>query len=141
MKPVFRINTSLLPAYVRKCLLADQKTCKRAMTRVKGLLVKGGRKRAPKLTGVLVNSITGSVEPYARSWAAFAYVPVNAASSSYAVPMHENHYQLGVKSQAKQAKQQEIVGRLYLQRSVEDQLQDAIAIMKDEINKASWPRE
>lgn len=131
----FRVNTSRLDAAVRKTLAAEPKKAKRAMTRVKHLLVKGGRKRAPKLTGVLVNSITGSVEQFRKSWSALAYVPVNAASSSYAIPMHEWHYNLGPKSRAKQAKQPEVVGRKYLERSRDDQMPMAIRIIKDEMLK------
>ena len=48
--------------------------------------------------------ISNKTVEYSKSFAAVVYVPSNAASAKYAIPMHENKYILGKHSAAKQKK-------------------------------------
>lgn len=74
-------------------------------------------KRAPIDEGFLQHSLTDRVETNGNNISAVVFVPANSPASDYAIPMHEDDYQLGKVSRQKQAKQSVRVGRKYLERA------------------------
>ena len=137
----FRVNTNDFKAGIRKLLEKNKALAKAAMGQVAAEVQKGAMMRAPVDAGNLVNSISSQVVEYKKSFAAVVFVPVNApvtvhtdadnevSPSNYAIAMHENEYELGAKSLAKQEDVKCVVGRRYLARAVEEQKPRLLAVV------------
>lgn len=120
-KNQFRVSTRELSANLRRHLrdALPEKT-HRAMEQVAALLSYEAKELTPVDEGTLTEDVTSRTVQYEKSYAAVAYVPENAPSSEYAIPMHEHDYSLGENSLAKQAKNGRVVGKGYLRRAVEE---------------------
>ena len=85
----------------------------------------GAEKRAPLDTGKLETSIEvkttyGFTGGGGAGYRGIVSVSSGSAAGKYAGYMHEFFYNLGPKSEQKQSSQSEIVGRKYLERSVNE---------------------
>ena len=124
----FRFETKRLEEKIRRRLAETPLAERSIMRQIAARMRKEAIARAPKDIGTLEHSILDMVAQTPNGYAAVVYVPVNACvvetsdgrSFSYAVAMHENHYELGPKSAAKQAKGTVVVGRKYLSRAVSE---------------------
>ena len=92
-------------------------------------------RRAPVDEGMLVSSITKEVGASAEGQIARIMIPVNAPGAAYALAMHEDQYQLGEKSLAKQASAGVEVGRKYLTRGAEAGIPKYEEIIKDNLKE------
>ena len=92
------------------------------------------KNNAPIDKGFLTADITQRVELINGNWVINCYVPTNAPSSSYAVKMHEEEYNLGVNSLAKQAKGFS-VGNKYIKRAMDDLESEIPKIIEHEYRK------
>lgn len=126
----FRFNTSALAKAVRERLRESEALTEAAMNDVAHFLVGEARNRAPVDEGNLVNSISGAVQRNAKSSSAVVYVPSNSPAAQYAIPMHENVYNLGPNSKAKQSKVDVVVGRKYLTRAIEENRDRIVKIIE-----------
>ena len=93
------------------------------------------KNNAPKDNGNLEMDITQRVEFIDGTWVINCYVPDNAPSSSYAVKMHEEEYNLGVNSVAK-ANLGFSVGNKYIKRVMDDLESEIPKIIEHEYRKA-----
>ena len=125
-KRKFGFNTRELRANVRRHLQTElPEKARRAMERAAELLSYEAKQLTPVDEGNLTDDVTSRAVEYGKSYAAVVYIPENAPSSEYAIPMHEHDYDLGENSLAKQAKTGRIVGKGYLIRAAEES-RDAI---------------
>jgi hypothetical protein len=92
------------------------------------------KNNAPIDKGFLTADITQRVEFIDGTWVINCYVPVNAPSASYAIKIHEEEYNLGANSLAKQAKGFE-VGNKYIKRAMDDVQDDMPRIIEHEYRK------
>ena len=83
--------------------------------------------------GNLTADVSNRTVEYKESFAAVVYIPSNAASSQYAIPMHENQYHLGKESQEKQRKVGKPVGRKFITRAMEGHMDDIRGIIAREM--------
>lgn len=132
-KDLFRFNTSELGKKVQAELQAMPIRTKRAMDAVGGFLNGEVKERAPVDEGMLTADISNKTVEYGKSFAAVVYVPSNAASANYAIPMHENDYKLGKNSLAKQAKVSVPVGKKFMTRALDDNRKKIVKIIADEV--------
>jgi len=81
-------------------------------------------KRAPIDEGMLQASHERTIEDGGTfgTIEGAVFIPANSPASDYALYMHEGHYKLGPASARKQATQKEIVGRKYLERALNDNI-------------------
>ena len=91
------------------------------------------KKRTPIDEGFLTADVSNKTVAYKKSFAAVVYVPSNATSSKYAIPMHEHRYNLGRKSIQKQRKVGKLVGRKYITRALWDNTKSIKAIIASEV--------
>jgi len=131
----FRFNTREFDAKLRRALMEQPQQAAAAMRDIRNLLVMEVKKRTPVREVHLDAIITGEVVPYAKSWAATVFVPVNSPAAPYAVWLHEGQYQLGENSQAKQGKTGCAVGPKYITRGIEDNKERIVAIMREALKK------
>lgn len=92
------------------------------------------KNNAPIDKGFLTADITQRVEQINGNWVINCYVPTNAPSAFYAVKMHEEEYNLGVNSLAKQAKGFS-VGNKYIKRAMDDLESEIPKIIEHEYRK------
>ena len=130
----FRYNTRDFDAKLRRKLAVQPKRAEMAMLGIKNLLVMEVKKRTPVLEGNLTASITGEVIRNRKSWAAAVYVPTNSPAAKYAIFTHENDYNLGAKSVAKNRKTG-VVGPKYITRAIEDNRDRIVQIMREALEK------
>ncbi len=119
----FSFNSNEFSGNIRRLLKAHPGAVKAGMTDVARMLEDETRKRTPVDEGTLTADVQRSVQDYKSSSAAVISIPVNAASSSYAIKMHEGTYQPGKKSQKKAAKVGVGVGRKFITRAIDDNAQ------------------
>ena len=119
-KTLFRYNTRDLGQKIQQQLQSMPGKCKRAMDAVGGYLNGETKDRTPVDEGTLTADISNRTEQYKKSYAAVVYVPSNAPSAPYAVPMHEGRYNLGKNSLIKQSKTGKNVGRKYMTNALFD---------------------
>lgn len=92
--------------------------------------------RAPVDEGNLSGSIVGEAfEERPGIYGAQVKVPSNSAAANYAVPMHENAYNLGANSLAKQAKVGVEVGAGYFSRMLKDCREKILEIIAHTVEK------
>lgn len=132
-KQLFRFNTRQLGEKVRAELQAQPVRTRRAMDAVGGFLNGEVKDLTPVDEGFLTADVSNQTVQYKDSFAAVIYIPVNAASSKYAIPMHENQYQLGINSREKQRKVGKVVGRKFITRAMDGHMRDIRGIIKREI--------
>ncbi len=133
MSEVFRFNTRDLGEKVRAILQSQPLRTRRAMDAVGGYLNGEVKKRTPIREGFLTADVSNKTVAYKKSFAAVVYVPSNATSSKYAIPMHEGKYNLGIKSIQKRRKLGTLVGRKYITRALWDNVKTIRAIIKKEM--------
>lgn len=133
-KPSFRFNTRELGEGIRRELQRMPEKTKRAMDGVGGYVNGEVRKRTPVDEGHLTASITNETVAYEKSHAMVIYVPSNSPAAEYAVAMHENNYNIGADSIAKQAKTGKIVGKKYISRALDENRDRIVKIIKKEMD-------
>lgn len=121
----FTYNQRELRAAVNRVMATSKRAQVAAMRDASKLFEAEAKLRAPVDEGTLTADITGDVRQNEKSVSARVYVPVNAPSRPYAIPMHEHFYNLGANSQAKQAKVNVVVGRQYISRAITENLDEA----------------
>ncbi|MCD8295475.1 MAG: hypothetical protein LUE27_09585 [Clostridia bacterium] len=131
----YRYNTRRLGDRIRRELQNAPRRARRAMDAVGGFLNGEAKDLAPGDEGFLTADISNETVPYKDSFAAVIYIPSNAASSKYAIPMHENVYKLGANSLAKQRKVGKTVGRKFITRALEGSMDTIRAIIADEMGR------
>ncbi len=87
--------------------------------------------RAPIDEGSLVSDIEHQV--YSSDESVVVRVPINAVSSEYAVRMHEDDYNLGLRSANKQAMLGKVVGKKYITRGIDEEKREIKDIVKKEM--------
>lgn len=132
-QPLFRFNTNVFNANIRQVLMSQPLRTRRAMDAVGGYLNGEVKKRTPIDEGFLTADVSNQTVQYRKSFAAVVYVPSNATSSKYAIPMHEHKYNLGKKSIQKQRKVGKLVGRKYITRALWDNLKTIKEIIISEV--------
>ena len=138
MKSTFSFNTSKLGAGVKKLLAMYTDIRHLAMTDASQYMRMQAQKRCPVDEGNLTNDITPGTEVNEKSESAIVYIPVNAPSRDYAIPMHEHTYKLGENSKAKQTKVGVTVGNGYLTRAITENLATIKAIIVDRLKEMKW---
>ena len=128
----FRFNTMELSAAIRRELANHPLRAKRAMDAVGGFLNGEAKDLTPVDEGFLTADVSNRTVEYKKSYAAVIYIPSNGSSAQYAVPMHENEYILGPKSQDKQKKVGKVVGRKFITRAIDGNLKNIRAIIVSE---------
>ncbi len=118
-KPLFRFNTRQLRAGVQRELQNQPVRARRAMDAVGGYLNGEIKDLTPQDDGFLTSEVSNKTVKYKKSYAAVVYIPSNGQSAQYAIPMHENQYELGPKSKDKQSKVGKQVGRKFITRGMD----------------------
>jgi hypothetical protein len=123
---VFKFDLRQLKQRKRELSMRQKRKTVEAGFEIAKLCEGAARDNAPIDKGPLSSDIVGNVQtdPATGVLAAVISVPVNATSKDYAIPMHEDDYNLGPKSTAKQAKLGNIVGKKYIERGIEDNKQE-----------------
>ena len=132
-KDLFRFNTSELGRKVQQELQAMPVKTRRAMNAVGGFLNGEAKDRAPVDEGFLTADISNKTVENNKSFAAIIYIPSNATSAKYAIPMHENKYFLGKNSKEKLKKVGVVVGRKFITRALNDNRKNIRKIILDEV--------
>jgi len=120
----FRIKSELLKKISNKKKNA-------ALEAVGAFVASEAKDRAPIDEGFLTADI--ETETYPKNDITVIRVPINAPSSQYAVKMHEDTYNLGPNSAAKQALMEKIVGQKYISRSIDEEKRAIKDIIKREM--------
>lgn len=131
----FTVNTRQFSAAVKRLLGEYTDIRHKAMMQAAQKMRAEAQKRCPVDEGNLTNDIQGDTEIYPKSEAAVVYVPVNAPSSKYAIPMHEHTYNLGKNSMAKQGKVGVVVGPGYLTRAIIENIGEIMGGIKDTLRR------
>jgi hypothetical protein len=118
----FRVNTRELESGVRRLLAANKEKIGKAMKDAGHFIRSEVQLRTPVDEGILTSGIKSEVVEHRKSYAVKIFVPANAPSAKYAVPMHEGKYKLGENSQAKQKTVSAVVGRKYITRAIEENM-------------------
>ena len=134
-KQLFRFNTRQLGERVRAELQAQPVKTRRAMNAVGGFLNGEVKDLTPVEEGFLTADVSNTTVQYRDSFASVIYIPSNAASSKYAIPMHENQYHLGKDSLEKQRKVGKPVGRKFITRAMYGHLDDIRGIIMRELKR------
>lgn len=134
-KTSFSFDVSGLESAVKKALAEHESRKRVAMKDVAAFIHKEARLRAPKDAGDLENSISAAVEENEGKVSATVYVATGSPAEQYAVPMHENVYNLGEGSLGKQAKAGVRVGDGYLTRAITENMKRIVEILKAKLRK------
>ena len=132
-KRLFRFNTRQLGEAVRRELQSYPLRARRAMDAVGGFLNGEVKDLVPVDEGFLTADVSNVTVEYRRSFASVIYIPSNGQSAKYAIPMHENRYNLGRKSRDKQRRVGKLVGRKFITRAMDGNVSDIKEIIKSEI--------
>lgn len=116
----FTVSTHQFSAAIKRLLGEYTDIRHKCMMQAAQVMRSEAQKRCPVDEGNLTNDIQGDTETYTKSEAAVVYIPVNAPSSKYAIPMHEHSYNLGENSKLKQGKVGVTVGPGYLTRAISE---------------------
>ena len=133
MAAKFRFNTSGLSANIRQILNDRPAAARRAMNAVGGYLNGEAKDLCPVDEGFLTSEISNKTVVNPKSYAAVIYVPQNGQSASYAIAMHENHYNIGKNSRLKQRKVGKIIGRKFITRALDANVKEIKSIIKSEL--------
>lgn len=133
MAAKFRFNTSGLSANIRQILNDRPAAARRAMNAVGGYLNGESKDLCPVDEGFLTSEISNKTVVNPKSYAAVIYVPQNGQSASYAIAMHENHYNIGKNSRLKQRKVGKIIGRKFITRALDANVKEIKSIIKSEL--------
>lgn len=134
-KQLFRFSTRQLSAGIKKALLENAQAEERALADVGHFLRSEVQKRTPVDEGTLTGDVTTRRIDFNKSKAVAVYIPVNAGSSKYAIPMHEGKYLIGWKSRRKQSTVGVLVGAKYIIRAIDDNRKRIVAIIKARLAK------
>ena len=116
----FRVNTREFGRRIQEAARANGAAALKAMQDTGHYLRGQVQLRTPVDEGNLTADIAMRVVQYQRSLATVLFIPSNAPSSQYAIPMHEGFYQLGENSREKQRKVNVMVGRKFITRAIDD---------------------
>lgn len=89
--------------------------------------------RTPIDESTLTQDVEKAIEQEGSEFAVIIRVPMNAPSSQYAIPMHENDYNLGPGSLKKQKKVGKEVGHGYMKRGVDAGKPEYDELVKDHL--------
>lgn len=120
----FRFNTRQLGESVRRHLQTQSARTRNTMDLVGGFLNGEVKDLTPQDQGFLTQDVSNKTVEYKESFAAVVYIPINAKSAQYAIPMHENYYKLGKNSLDKQRKLGKTVGRKFITRAIDGNMED-----------------
>ena len=132
-KTLFRFNTRQLGDAVRRELQEHPLRARRAMNAVGGFLNGEVKDLVPVDEGFLTADVSNRTVEYKKCFAAVIYIPSNGQSAQYAIPMHENQYNLGAKSIDKQRKVGKQVGRKFITRAMDGNISDIKEIVRTEL--------
>ena len=116
----FRFNTRELGRRIQEAARANGAAALKAMNDTGHFLRGQVQLRTPVDNGNLTADIAMEVVPFKKSLATVLYIPSNAPSSQYAIPMHEGNYDLGENSREKQRKVNVMVGRKFITRAIDE---------------------
>ena len=116
----FRFNTRELGRRIQEAARANGAAALKAMNDTGHFLRGQVQLRTPVDKGNLTADIAMEVVPFKKSLATVLYIPSNAPSSQYAIPMHEGNYDLGENSREKQRKVNVMVGRKFITRAIDE---------------------
>ena len=116
----FRFSTRELGRRIQEAARANGAAALKAMNDAGHFLRGQVQLRTPVDKGNLTADIAMEVVPHQKSLATVLYIPSNAPSSQYAIPMHEGNYDLGENSIEKQRKVNVIVGRKFITRAIDE---------------------
>ena len=116
----FRFSTRELGRRIQEAARANGAAAMKAMQDTGHFLRGQVQLRTPVDEGNLTADIAMRVVQHERSLATVLFIPSNAPSSQYAIPMHEGFYQLGENSREKQRKVNVIVGRKFITRAIDE---------------------
>ena len=132
-KGKFSFNTRELSINVQREIQRSPERAKRAMDAVGGFINGEAKDRAPVKEGFLTSDISNQTVRHEKSYAAVIYIPSNATSAPYAIPMHEGQYNLGPDSEAKAAKTGKGVGNKFITRAIDANRDDIKEIIQAEL--------
>ena len=97
-----------------------------------GMKIQGEAKNlAPVDKGFLTADIhQNTIKTEKGIYYSYIYVPTNAHSASYAVKMHEEHYNLGPNSEIRQQKLGKVIGRRFISRAMYNTVKEVRNMIK-----------
>lgn len=131
MGVTIKIDARAVDENIRRRAAAMPSLAKLAMNDVGAFISSEAKDRSPIDEGHLTGDIINKTETVPSGAAAVIFVPVNAASASYAVRMHEGLYELGPGSLAKQGRTGKTVGRKFIVRAIDDNRDRIVRIIKE----------
>ena len=127
----FTVSTYQFKAAIRRLLSEFPDIRHKAMVEAAQIMREEAQFRCPFDKGNLHGDIMGDTEIHSKNETAVVYIPVNAPSAKYAIPMHEHTYNLGKESLAHQAKTGCVVGPGYLTRAITENIGRIMSKIKD----------
>lgn len=125
--------TSNLSGAIAREMIRHRQRVHEALSDVGSHIAGEAKDRAPVEEGHLTEAISSEVIPHKNSEAALIFVPANHQSAPYAIPRHENDYNLGEGSLAKQSRTGRQVGSKYITRAIDDNRQTIAEIIQDKM--------
>ncbi len=123
MKITMQIDLSKLRRGVNATLADIPRRTSAALNEIANEVAGEAQDLAPFKEGHLTESIRGEVaQDDAGKSAAVIYIPTNHQAASYAIKMHEETYNLGQGSLAKQQRVGKQVGRKFITRAMENKV-------------------
>jgi len=116
----------------RRFAIITQK--RQAIREIGDLGLLGAVEYAPVDEGQLAASIEKVVEAENGIFVAVVRVPLNAPAADYAIAMHEDQYNPGVRSQQKAAKVGHEVGRKYIVKGIQSQQEKFLLVIKSRLS-------
>ena len=129
----FRFSTREMGRRIQEAARANGAAALKAMHDTGHYLRGQVQLRTPVDEGNLTADIAMEVVPYQRSLATVLFIPSNAPSSQYAIPMHEGFYRLGENSREKQRKVNVFVGRKFITRAIDENRETIKEIIKSNL--------
>lgn len=125
--------TSNLASAIGREMARHKERVHAALSDVGSHIAGEAKDRAPIEEGHLTEAISSEVIPHKDSEAALIFVPSNHQAAPYAIPRHENTYNLGEGSLAKQSRVGKQVGSRFITRAIDDNRQTIAEIIKDKM--------
>ncbi|NMD86296.1 hypothetical protein HF882_06825 [Victivallis vadensis] len=114
------IDIAAFAGNARRALERADELALAAMREVAADLSGEAKDRAPLREGFLTEAIRGEAGTENGRAVAVISVPSNSQAAPYAVKMHEEEYELGENSRAKQLRTGKTVGRKFISRAIDD---------------------
>lgn len=129
----FRSSTREFGRRIQEAARANGAAAMKAMQDVGHYLRGQVQLRAPVDKGNLTADISSQVVKNDQSISTVLYIPSNAPSAQYAIPMHEGQYDLGENSREKQRKVAVVVGRKFMTRAIDENRETIKEIIKSNL--------